>query len=60
MPLASLRDAPGRLIDAGGVRLYLHAVGSGGPVVVLDAALGATSLSWLLVQDAVAGVARPC
>lgn len=60
MPLASLRDAPGRLIDAGGVRLYLHAVGSGGPVVVLDAALGATSLSWLLVQDAVARFARTC
>jgi pimeloyl-ACP methyl ester carboxylesterase len=60
MPLASLRHAPGRLVDVGGLRLYLHTAGSGGPVVVHDAALGATSLSWLLVQDAVARVARTC
>jgi pimeloyl-ACP methyl ester carboxylesterase len=61
MPLASLRQAPGRLVEVGGLRLYLHTAGAGaGPVVVFDAALGATSLSWLFVQDAVARIARTC
>lgn len=48
---------PGRLADAGGFSLHLHAQGHG-PSVVFDAALGATSLSWALVQPGVASFAR--
>lgn len=51
---------PGRLVDAGGFRLHLNTSGDGGPLVVFDAALGATSLSWALVQPAVASFARTC
>jgi pimeloyl-ACP methyl ester carboxylesterase len=51
---------PGRLVDAGGFRLHLHATGRGGPVVVFDAALGGSSLSWSLVQPEVARFARAC
>lgn len=51
---------PGQLVDAGGVRLHLHSSGTGGPVVVFDAALGGTSLSWALVQPDVAAFARTC
>jgi hypothetical protein len=41
------------MIDVGGHRLHLHCVGAGDPPVILDAALGASSLSWSLVQPAV-------
>ena len=49
---------PGRLIDAGGHRLHLRATGRGSPVVVLDAALGGSSVSWTFVQPAVAEFTR--
>jgi pimeloyl-ACP methyl ester carboxylesterase len=49
---------PGPLVDAGGFRLHLNASGLHGPVVVFDAALGASSLSWSLVQPEVATFAR--
>src|SRR5688572_32469848 len=52
--------APGRLVDVGGHRLHVHCLGAGSPAVVFDAALGATSLSWSLVQPAVATVTRAC
>jgi pimeloyl-ACP methyl ester carboxylesterase len=52
--------APGRLIDVGGFRLHLRCLGAGGPAVILDAALGASSLSWALVQPQVAAFARAC
>jgi pimeloyl-ACP methyl ester carboxylesterase len=53
---------PGRLVDVGGFRLHLLAAGppSGRPVVVLDAALAATYLSWCRVQPAVSAFARVC
>lgn len=51
---------PGRLVDAGGFRLHLHTVGERGPVVVFDASLGASSLSWTRVQPEVARFARAC
>ena len=53
-------SAPGRLVDAGGFRLHLHASGRNGPTVVFDAALGASSPSWTLVQPDVATFARTC
>ena len=51
---------PGKLIDVGGHRLHLLCAGSGRPAVVFDAALGASSVSWSLVQPEVARIARAC
>lgn len=51
---------PGRLIDIGTHRLHLHCAGEGFPTVVFDAALGGSSLSWALVQPAIARVTRAC
>jgi pimeloyl-ACP methyl ester carboxylesterase len=45
---------PGRLIDVGGHRLHMHTEGQGTPVVVLEAGIAASSVSWRLVQDRVA------
>lgn len=51
---------PGRLIDVGGHRLHLHCAGTGSPSVIFDAALGASSLSWSLVQPEIARITRAC
>lgn len=51
---------PGRLVDVGGFRLHVNCTGDGGPAVVLDAALGASSISWSLVQPEVAKFTRVC
>jgi pimeloyl-ACP methyl ester carboxylesterase len=51
---------PGTLVDIGGLRLHLHCSGEGSPTIVLDAALGASSLSWSLVQPELAKVSRVC
>ncbi len=51
---------PGRLVSVGSHRLHLHCAGEGGPVVVFDAALGASSLSWSLVHPRVARATRAC
>src|SRR2546426_8375789 len=51
---------PGRQLDVGGHRLHLLCAGSGTPAVILDAALGASSLSWSLVLPGIAGVTRVC
>jgi pimeloyl-ACP methyl ester carboxylesterase len=40
--------------------LHLHCLGQGSPAVVFDAALGASSLSWTLVQPGVARLTRTC
>ena len=51
---------PGRLINLGTHSLHLQCDGEGAPSVIFDAALGASSLSWSLVQPAVARVTRAC
>src|SRR5918996_1239558 len=51
---------PGRLIDVGGFRLHLNCSGEGSPAVILDAALGGSSLSWALVQPEIAKLTRVC
>jgi pimeloyl-ACP methyl ester carboxylesterase len=61
--LGSRRDArryppPGRLVDVGGHRLHLLEMGAGSPAVIFEAALGATSRSWALVQPEIARQAR--
>ena len=53
--------APGRLVDihgGDGRRLHLVATGGGGPSVILDAGIGASSLSWSRVQPLVARFAQ--
>lgn len=48
---------PGRLVDLGGRRLHLHLTANAtanAPVVILEAGLAATCLSWALVQPAIA------
>jgi pimeloyl-ACP methyl ester carboxylesterase len=52
--------APGRLIDVGGFSLHLHCAGAGSPSVVLDAALGGSSVSWSWVQPEIAKLTRVC
>jgi pimeloyl-ACP methyl ester carboxylesterase len=51
---------PGRLIDVGGFKLHLNCAGEGSPTVVLDAALGGSSISWSLVQPDLARETRVC
>ncbi len=57
--VGSLRDTrrfppPGRRVDIGGYRLHLIGSGQGSPTVVFESALGATCLTWSLVQSEVA------
>jgi pimeloyl-ACP methyl ester carboxylesterase len=51
---------PGQVIDIGTHRLHIRCDGHGAPAVIFDAALGASSLSWSLVQPAVARVTSAC
>ena len=51
---------PGRLVSVGNHRLHIRCDGQGGPPVIFDAALGGSSLSWSLVQPAVARVTQAC
>lgn len=55
---ARRHPAPGRLVDAGGVRLHLYEQGSGSPAVILESGIAATSLSWALVQPKIAEFTR--
>jgi pimeloyl-ACP methyl ester carboxylesterase len=58
---AARYPAPGRLIDIGGGRvLHLHVSGAGSPVVVLEAGIGATSLSWAHVHPEIARFTTVC
>lgn len=61
--IGTARDArrfspPGRLVDIGGFRLHVHEAGGGGPAVVLEAGIAASSLSWSLVEPKVSKFAR--
>ena len=51
---------PGRLISIGTHYLHINCAGTGHPTVLFDAALGASSLSWSLVQPEVARITRSC
>jgi pimeloyl-ACP methyl ester carboxylesterase len=56
-----MRTPPaGRLVSIGTHRLHIRCDGDGAPTVVFDAALGGSSLSWSLVQPAVARLTRAC
>ncbi|HEU5256020.1 MAG TPA: alpha/beta fold hydrolase [Vicinamibacterales bacterium] len=47
-------------MSVGTHRLHIRCDGSGGPPVIFDAALGGSSLSWSLVQPAVARLTQAC
>src|SRR5918999_4922547 len=51
---------PGDMVDVGGYSLHINCVGQGSPTVVLDAALGAMSADWVLVQREVSDTTRVC
>ena len=51
---------PGLLIDVGGHRLHAICRGSGGPVVMLESGIAASSLSWAMVQPEIATFTRVC
>ena len=51
---------PGEMVGVGGHQLHIDCVGQGTPTVVLDAALGAMSASWIWVQQEVSGTTRVC
>ncbi|HEX3683781.1 MAG TPA: alpha/beta hydrolase [Bryobacteraceae bacterium] len=48
----------GRLLNTGSCRLHLRQGGTGGPVVVLESGVAASSISWALVQPQVAEFTR--
>jgi pimeloyl-ACP methyl ester carboxylesterase len=45
---------PGRIVDVGGRALHINVLGKGSPVVILEAGIAASSLSWALVTKQVA------
>ena len=55
-----LPSPPGSLVDVSGSRLHVHCEGEGTPAVIFEAALGASSISWSLVQPPVARLTRVC
>ena len=57
---AVARAGAGRMIDVGGHRLYIECTGSGGPAVILQAGLGASSSSWAGIAPAVATTTTVC
>ena len=50
----------GALFDVGGHRLHLVEKGQGSPAVILDAALGGSSISWQQVQTEISANTRVC
>ena len=48
--------APGRMLSVGTHRLHVVEAGEGAPTVVFEAALGASSISWALVQPEICAV----
>jgi pimeloyl-ACP methyl ester carboxylesterase len=61
--IGTLRDRrrfppPGRLVQVNAERMHIHAIGEGTPTVVFESGMGASCLSWTLVQPHVAQFAR--
>ena len=51
---------PGAWVDVGGHRLHVTCNGAGRPVVLLESGIAASSLSWAVVQPAIATFTRVC
>jgi pimeloyl-ACP methyl ester carboxylesterase len=52
--------APGQMVDVGGHRLHLVCEGQGSPVVIMDAGLGDSWLTWSKTQPEIATRTRAC
>jgi pimeloyl-ACP methyl ester carboxylesterase len=50
----------GKLVDIDGLRLHINCTGAGSPTVIMDAALGDTSVIWQLVQPEISRFTRVC
>ena len=48
------------MVDVGGFRLHVNCSGRGSPAVIMDAALGGSSISWTFVQPEIAKLTRVC
>jgi pimeloyl-ACP methyl ester carboxylesterase len=66
-PIASMGappQPPGRLVDdvsgSVGINMHIYCIGEGSPTIVLDAGLGAGSMSWARVQEEVSNHTRVC
>jgi pimeloyl-ACP methyl ester carboxylesterase len=51
---------PGRQVDVGGYKMHIDCIGQGSPVVVFDAGLGDSYISWRKVQPEIAKITRVC
>jgi pimeloyl-ACP methyl ester carboxylesterase len=51
---------PGSMVDVGGHFLHVVCSGAGTPMVLFEAGIAASSLSWTIVQPAVAAFTRTC
>jgi pimeloyl-ACP methyl ester carboxylesterase len=51
---------PGQFVDAGAHRLHVVTRGEGGPAVLLESGIAASSLSWAKVQPELAKFTRAC
>jgi pimeloyl-ACP methyl ester carboxylesterase len=51
---------PGRLVDVGGRRMHIRCAGEGTPPVVIVPSLGAYSVAWAAVQDALSAHTTVC
>jgi len=49
---------PGRLVRVNDRRMHIHVTGEGTPTVILESGMGASCLSWTLVQPQVAQFTR--
>lgn len=57
---ARCHPAPGALVDIGDCRLHARCAGEGRPVVIFEAGIAASSISWSLVQPEIAAITRTC
>jgi pimeloyl-ACP methyl ester carboxylesterase len=53
-------SAPGRFVEVSGQRLHAVCSGNGSPMVLLEAGVAASSLSWAAVQPSIATFTRVC
>ncbi len=51
---------PGMMVDVGGQRLHVICAGNGGPTVIFESGIAASSLSWTRVLREVATFTRAC
>ena len=57
---ANDKPYPGKLVDIGTHRLYIHCEGQGTPSVIVDSGIGGLSLEWIKIQHELADNVRIC